>query len=823
MRITFLKGVFGTPDGGHVVDMTASEFLDDMGKPDGSASVECADDAAKKRGWGFVLAQYRPGATEKLQTSLEPASSTEILCYDIDAQSRAAVDAAWPVWAGLDAAVYSTMKHTPALPRLRLLVRLSRPVANASGTEYGRLYHAVAHLLGIEFDPSTKDLARFFIAPQHRPGALGDSWRFRFNGVPLPVDAILGMLDSGQIPPAAVTVPVSSRAAGPRRLPNKAALGKIAARLLSSSTGESVGVGAVLEAVLAGRPFAEQGAAHVAQRDMVFALVRSVPLFDGDAFAEKYMGTVWGKMPWVSESTRLTHWHAMVDSAEAKLEADHAVKEAEAVASAQFAPSLHEVLSDGDKAAAGALSGALVNEHRGNFYVWDARARRYVGPIKGTGLSAACRDGLMGVPNFQYQSYGKGVPVLKSGPRLVEEYGFRLDMVNFWAVPPAVVFDAEAKAIHTPAYHWNTWDAVEHPIAGEFLIALFGEQLPRGLAWLAKFTDLTQPLPALVLVGPKGVWKSQIPQILSRFWGPRAAGTPCRAEQVLNKFSMPLLRNPVIHTDETMARTETGRAIPERYRESIMSKVHMVETKGVDPVALHTATRHIVSVNDLDQVFGGGEVDAASVEATVERYMVVEVDGARMAEFEARWAPYPEAIGALREGTTLLEHVAWLQQNHEYVGTCRLWVDTGTDADVLLRARFADDTLVMCMSLAVEALLAETRHSHKGQLARLPLVLDEGGRLRLSASRIVDLWADSPITAGSGLRKPSVPKVGRMLQKAGLKLHAAERPCDSRKWAAWAVNHVRLREYLQAEGTHTWAEIEHACEIVWNRRVGQYG
>ena len=821
MRITLLAGAKQTPDRGRVVDITAADFLNDLGSAEGSASLACTDRASKLAGTGFVLAQYAAGATSKALTDLNPASSTDLLCYDIDAQPRAEIDAAWARWAQCDAAVYSTWKHTPESPRIRLLVRLSRPIANASGDDYPNLYHAVAHLLGIKFDPSTKDRARFFFGPQHKPGAEADCWRFRFTGDALPVDEILAMLRRGDIPAARLAAAASPDvAAGPLRTPDANELKRLSDRLLRSGSAAAQGTGAVLEAVLGGRAFAQVGGIHLASRDLAFALVRDVPLFDGDGFAARWLEPCWESMDGAGVEERSTNWRAAVDSAAAKL----ASRASEDVG---LYPSISVVGSDAaDVEAARSCGGALVNEFRGNYYVWDARARRYTGPVKGTGLSAACRESLQGLPGFEYRSFGKGgAPGLKSGPKLVEEYGYRLAEVAYWAVPPAEVFDVRALSIHLPAYHVNVWEARSHQIAEELLVALGGAQLPRLLAWLAKFTDLTQPLPALVLVGPRGVWKSRIAQILARFWGTRHAGSPCRAAQVLGRFSRPLLTNPVVHTDEAMARSEAGKAIPETYRESIMSTVHTVEAKGVDPVTLHTATRHVISVNDIDQVFGGGEVDAASVEATVERYLVVDISGATMAAFERRWAPYVEALGGLREGAPLLEHVAWLASTSTYEGCCRLWVDTGTDADVLLRARFADDTLVMCMGIAVEALLAEPKMSYKGQLFRLPLVLDDKGQLRLSPGRIVEQWADSKLTAGSGLRKPTVQRVGRMMQKAGLKLTPTERACDSRKWQAWVVNHDRMREYLQAEGTHTWNEIERACEDVFgvSISVGECG
>ncbi len=815
MRITMMRDAFASR--GRVIDKSASEFLDAVGGvgPDAWDSLECEDKPAKLAGEGFILAQYKEGAKSKKQEDLDPASSTDILPYDIDELSLEELTRGLALWEGLDAAVYSTWKHTPDKPKIRLLVRLSRPVANASGDEYPKIFHAVAHILGLAFDANTKDLAHLFFLPQHKPGRLADAWRYRFRGAVIPVDKVLGLLASGEIPPMpAVAGATAVVGKGPRRLPTKSVFDGIAARLLKSGSSEAVIVGATLEAVIAGRPFAQEGGAHLVSRNLAFALVREVPLFDGEGFASKYMLPCWEQMPWIAEGTRLGNWMDMVNSAESKQEAGRIAK---AGNKAVYAPGAPGELSAEDLAAVGRLGGALVLEHRGNFYVWNARERRYMGPIKGTGLPAACREGLLGVPNFAYQTFTKNGGSLKSGPKLVEEYGFALRAVNYWATPPELAFDGVSKTIHIPAYHWNEWEGVEHQIAGEFLVALFGAQLARGLAWLGKFTDLSQPLPALVLVGPKGVWKSQVAQILSRFWGPRMAPTPCIASQVLNKFSTPLLSNPVIHTDEKMATSENGKAIPETYRQSIMSRVHMVEAKGVDVVALHTATRHIVSVNDLDQVFGGGEVDAASVEATVERYLVVQVDGEVMAAFEARWAGYGDSIGGLREGSILLEHVAWLASVNTYEGTGRLWVDTGTDTEVLLRARFADDTLTMCMSIAIEALLAEVDKSNPGTLSRLPLVMDEVGQLRIAPGRIVSLWADSKITAGSGIRKPTNQRIGQTLKKAGFKLVANERACDSRTWKAWQVNHDRLKEYVESEGIYNWDEIKIACDKIWPR------
>ncbi len=60
-----------------------------------------------------------------------------------------------------------------------------------------------------------------------------------------------------------------------------------------------------------------------------------------------------------------------------------------------------------------------------------------------------------------------------------------------------------------------------------------------------------------------------------------------------------------------------------------------------------------------------------------------------------------------------------------------------------------------------------------------------------------------------------------MLQKAGFKVDDGERAIDSRRWKAWAVDHERLREFMHVEASHSWDEVENACQVVFGVRASQ--
>ena len=102
-----------------------------------------------------------------------------ILCLDADfADSEL-----WPDWEllyGKAAAVYSTHKHTPEKPRLRLVIPLSR---NVDADEYQAIGRRVAHTLGIDkFDDTSYQPQRLMYWPSTSQDG---EYFFRYTDAPL--------------------------------------------------------------------------------------------------------------------------------------------------------------------------------------------------------------------------------------------------------------------------------------------------------------------------------------------------------------------------------------------------------------------------------------------------------------------------------------------------------------------------------------------------------------------------------------------------------------------------------------------------------------
>lgn len=105
--------------------------------------------------------------------------------------------------------VYTTWSSTFDLPRLRVLLLLSRPV---SGEEYRRVYQAVASQCeagGLVVDRAASDPSRFWYRPAVR--AEGASYIFwTCTGAPIDVDAALASVPPPPPPPPVTPRPLAS-------------------------------------------------------------------------------------------------------------------------------------------------------------------------------------------------------------------------------------------------------------------------------------------------------------------------------------------------------------------------------------------------------------------------------------------------------------------------------------------------------------------------------------------------------------------------------------------------------------------------------------
>lgn len=141
---------------------------------------------ANKRGLAYSFAEIRQGGRRRAADVLR----VHVLLFDIDDPPRGAEEAnalaSRLKAAGLACVLSSTHSHRPGAPRLRLVIRLSRPVLLA---EWATFWAAARARLEVPADEAAKDPARLFFEPSTPSDVAPFVWVN--EGAALDVDQVL--------------------------------------------------------------------------------------------------------------------------------------------------------------------------------------------------------------------------------------------------------------------------------------------------------------------------------------------------------------------------------------------------------------------------------------------------------------------------------------------------------------------------------------------------------------------------------------------------------------------------------------------------------
>lgn len=805
--------MYATPDRAVTREYTVDEFLNELGDEDAWPSVPCETQNEKLNKPGFTFVQYRAGATSKAASFIDPGSETEIFCFDVDDITAEEFGKIVLGWTDYNVCIYSTWRSTDEKPRLRVLVGLSEPVSNYQKEPYQTLYLAAAQKLGIKVDYDSIDRAHSFRGPQHKPGNTARLVRLRFPGRDLNVrefsaESISAELGRGKGEENETQLKIT------KEKPKKQDFLRFITSLRKSSSSHLQQIATALGSIIAGEAFAVAGGVHNVMVPLTYQLMSAFPNLDYEWFAHEYVEKSWARMPYetATSEARLKAWTQACEGALKKHDMKNRIRDKVIVERPGSAPD--EIVSEAERAR-----GRLVVSYRNVYFVFDPKSVAYLGPFTASEVPIVVRDCLGGVPGIVEFKPGKA-RILKTATELAHEYGCVCSGVTYFPQRPNNPWDASTQSINVQAYRWILWNPVFHPIVDELLTAVAGKHKSLLLMYLSKFRDLTQPLPALTLIGTRGTWKSRICQHLSRFWTSRDGASPGDASKIMTRFNSHLLHNPVIWSEEKLACSWRGTPQPEEYRQSITALTHSVEPKRLEIVTLMSAVRHVISVNNDEQIFSS-EVDADSIYATMERFLLFYTDAEAVERFEAKWYGTPE-LERLREGASLLEHVMWVEQNLNFESEGRLFVRTHTEARILMKARFADELLNYIWQVCFEALENEASYTTQHKLQRLPLVCDQEGRLRLKPARICDLWVSSRVVAGVSVRKPSTQRINNVLSKAGFKKTRGERAM-AHAMGGWEVNHETLREFIGVADVISISEFSRLVEVNCGRKPLGFG
>jgi len=329
---------------------------------------------------------------------------------------------------------------------------------------------------------------------------------------------------------------------------------------------------------------------------------------------------------------------------------------------------------------------------------------------------------------------------------ILEAYSTPLESVGYSLIAQSPEIDLQARTLTLPACPRRALAPAFDARIDRWFRLLAGPLYDTFLAWLSHVPDLSRPLAALVLTGPKSVGKGLLAMGISRLW--TTAG-PTALVQAMARFNAELLRCPYCSADEgSIPRDASGAERTEDLRSFIQETVRPIDQKNRDLIMLQGATRLQISANNDDILALAAGLSANDIDAIAARFFHVPAAG--------RAKEYLEEIGGWAAtdgwvaGDGIARHVLWL---HEHLGAAwegRFGVDVqqGMVDRMLVRNGVRSQLCEIC----VRALKDPSPLGEGAQVV--------GGSLMVTLDWVLQAWG---IFLRSSARQPTTAGVIRAL------------------------------------------------------------
>lgn len=560
------------------------------------------------------------------------------------------------------AIVYSTFSHTAVVPKLRVVLGLSRQV---QASEWRRFWRAVATQWGqiAPLDPTCKDLSRLYTY-----GCTPDvdaAFSHVFHGEPLDVDAILASAPVGAIPVRSEGMTVSVDELRDALRNAVSALGK-------RKDYKSSRLATMAQRLLAGDAYVEvgQGNGHAARLDLTGWLVRTaegvsaqslLALFE-DSHAVMYAEEYQSKQDetlralegagQLSTEASVAMTEGLTDDQRKDLEAirgvPHAYTEEEL---AEMAASL-----DRDPSTA---RRRWILQQESELY-WRVNDT-YMGPTTPASLISSAKRFLL--PAILSPTAGvslltetaKGALRPKTNPEILDSYATKMVGVEYTYLRQSTYFELESGVLQLATAPRAHLEARHHPFVDQWLRALSGDMWSNLELWLTLLTDLSAPLASLYLAGPPGTGKSTFAKGIARIWG----APPTPAASATQSFNDALLSCPVVFADECLPDAWIGERGGAALREFIQASERAINVKYQSVKYLQGHTRVIMAANNESMIESHGTLSRDDRAAIRERVLFISTS--TEAAHLLRNIP-TDIRSEFLTGPMIAEHVLWVAQ-----------------------------------------------------------------------------------------------------------------------------------------------------------------
>ena len=689
---------------------------------------------------------------------------------------------------------YTTFRHTPDKPKLRILLRLSRPVPFGDWpTAFAALSAAIP---GGVIDPKTKNANRLFYVP-----ANGAQVHHK-TGEAFPVEALFQ-----GAPPQTEAAPLPDAP-----LATKADLKRICAKLKKGKTTLQRRFGGILQNVLEGVPYAEAGGRDDTTYRLCYYIARELPDHDPASIA-RYFAQAIDAMAGTSLTVEevAEKIERQQDNVRAQLDA---AKEAQDAAQKRniwqafawaaedrdwpYTEQELQDMADNLRTTLPGLARMWVIQKNNTYWVLTPRGylpfgKEEVGNAARVYLSPAATAGVS-----LFTVRGDSLD-LKSPGQLVRDYGSVANEVHTHLELKGSRFEERSGVFHEAARPVRDDLEPLDRLSPEFLAidqwieALGRHDTMKLKKWLFWSTKLRYPCVSLFLTGAPGAGKNLLASGVARLWG----AVPTALEKVFGNFNGAMLNCPLLFADEQLPKDHRGNVRTEELREIIQGTGRQLSRKYLPDATMHGAIRLIIAGNNEELLQFKGQLTENDLLAISERILHIEAPHSARAVLEKYRS---QVVRRWVEEDLIARYVLALQDIHrnDFKPEGRFLIRAG--GDMVYRTLAHSGTRFDLLEWLVKVLLNPAQAMTTQGIGRLISVSE--GRVYVHRNAIEQTW-DLYMRKGT---LPDSARISRELRNLGQR---AKLPGTTVN--AYRIDPGHIQAWLEREGT---CSVEELGEIL---------
>jgi hypothetical protein len=473
-----------------------------------------------------------------------------------------------------------------------------------------------------------KDIARIYYGP-FVPKIDKDTFAFRIDGRPFPVDAFLAL----PLP----AVGYRERTATIQR----DTLLAIAKRLRSSNDFENVDFGLRLLSAINGEPFAEIGERDDTLWSMAQTLAKRLPHTNPNAIAvhfETALNRMGPDCPTVENFAdkiqRAQHQQDEITVANvADKDALRIARIRQAFGTDRTDPYTPEELQsflEKEQCDSATFTHRWVIQYQQSYYTY--RNGLYVGPYNESAAHNAVLRDLSPAPIQLYTIGPQGDARRKSLSTLIQDYGSVALACEADLCAQRTYYDADKQTVVEATAQIDPLLQPEYSIEVDrwWQIAA-GDHYAKLCKWVSWLTELSLPCSILFLTGPRGTGKSLLGCGLARLW----QSPPTPLSHAMGEYNNRLVDCPFVFGDEDIPRDKRGHMRTAELREFVQARSRLLRRKYLSDTVLQGAVRIMIAANSRGILEFPGQLGYDDIYSIAERILHVAFSNAARAYLKA--------------------------------------------------------------------------------------------------------------------------------------------------------------------------------------------